>query len=92
MFNLRWITLGDFNSTLSKQERINQGIFYSIGDINFMNRVNLANLIELEFTGNFYTWRGGTKFSVHNKIDRVFIIECWNQKFSEYGVHFVSIL
>lgn len=63
-FRLPWVILGDFNAILSSQERINQEIHTSLGEIDFMNCVNAANLHEPEFTGNFYTWKGTTTSGV----------------------------
>lgn len=67
--NLPWIIMGDFNSILLNQDRINQGICRSMGDSKIFNCIISANLIEPRFTGNYYTWRGGPNFSIYSKID-----------------------
>lgn len=45
-FNLRWIVVGDFNSILLTYDRINNGIYNSIGDQHFMDCISSSNLTE----------------------------------------------
>lgn len=87
IFNLPWIVSGDFNAILSYRDRINFGLYSSMGEQNFIDCISSSNLIEPDFTGIYFTWRGGLKFSIHSKIDHVFVNTLWVNKF-QFGVHF----
>jgi hypothetical protein len=86
--NLPWLVAGDFNSILSHNERLNNGVCSDMGDQVFIDCINKSKLIEPIFSGNFYTWRGGLHFSIHSKIDRVFVNDLWSEKFKQYGINF----
>jgi hypothetical protein len=86
--NLPWLVAGDFNSILFSGDRLNNGSFNSVGDNNFIECINFSQLVEPAFTGNFFTWRGGISFSVHSKIDRVFVNSIWLDKFDNFGICF----
>lgn len=63
---------GDFNSILLSNDRINNGLYNSMGDQDFIDCISTSKLMELAFIGNYFTWRGGQDFSIQSKIDRVF--------------------
>lgn len=44
--------------------------------------------MEPNFSGNYFTWRGGLNFSIHSKIDRVFVNNLWMETYSQFGVNF----
>lgn len=67
---------------------MNNGTYNSSGDPYFMDCINLSKLIEPDFSGNFFTWRGGNPFSIHSKIDRVFVNSLWLDKFNNFGINF----
>lgn len=87
-FNLPWHVAGDFNSILSPNDRINNGLSNSLGNKKFIDHISSSNLIEPDFTGNYFTWRGDENFSIHSKIHRVFINSLWLDMFKIFGVNF----
>lgn len=52
--NLPWIIMGHFNAILFNRERIDQGIYNSLRDLDFLNFIDSANLTEPNFTGIVY--------------------------------------
>lgn len=79
---------GDFNSILSSNDRINNGLFNSVGNLDFIDCISSSNLMEPDFTANYFTWRGGENFSIHSKIDRVFVNNLWMDVFHQFGFNF----
>lgn len=85
-FNLLWIVVGDFNSIISSNDRINNGLYNSMGDQDFIDCISSSKLMEPDFTGNYFTWQVGLNFFIHSKIDRVFVNNLWLDVFSQFGV------
>lgn len=76
LFNFRWIILGHLNGTLYSHDRINNGVQSCVGDIDFLNCITATNLIELDLY-SFFTWRGGTSFSIHSKSIECLLTPTW---------------
>ncbi|WP_336622383.1 endonuclease/exonuclease/phosphatase family protein, partial [Vibrio cholerae] len=86
--NLPWLVAGDFNSILYNNDRMNNGCYNFVGEHNFIDCITLSKLVEPNFSGNFFTWRGGNSFSIHSKIDRVFVNPIWLDKIDKFGICF----
>lgn len=54
-FKLPWIVAGDFNSILSSKDRINNGLYNSMGDQAFVNCIASSKLVEPHFIGKYFT-------------------------------------
>lgn len=54
-----WIVAGGFNSIPSSNDRTNNGLYNSMGDHDFIDCISASNPMEPDFTGNYFTWRGG---------------------------------
>lgn len=61
-FNLPWIMAGDFNTILSSKDRMNNNVYNSMSDQNFIDCIALSKLVQPHFTGNYFTWRAGLNF------------------------------
>lgn len=87
--NLPWILAGDFYSILSTKERINDGVYNSIGNEDFVDCIFSSKLVEPNFIGIFFfTWRGGQNLSVHSKIGQVFVNSLWMNMFKHFCINF----
>lgn len=59
--NLLWIVAVDSNSILSPNERINDGTYNLVGDLDFNNLITYSNLVEPNFTSIFFHLEGRIK-------------------------------
>ncbi|XP_060968611.1 uncharacterized protein LOC133036135 [Cannabis sativa] len=76
--NEAWVILGDFNETLSKEERIGKKVKYSEAT-DFIECVNGCQLEDIKFRGSYFTWsnkRQGNE-RIWSKIDRVLANKKW---------------
>jgi len=81
-----WLVLGDFNSTLSQDDKYNGEPVSSYEVSDFRACCSELELSDLNYTGCHYTWSNGT---VWTKIDRVLANPSWNniQLTSHVHVH-----
>lgn len=59
-----------------------------MGNKDFMDCFSSSKLMEYNFLGNYFTWRGGKNFSIHSKIDHVSVNSLWMDVFSQFGINF----
>ena len=91
-----WLIIGDFNATLSPQDRLD-GVPVTLNEIkDFEDCVKDMGITELHWKGNYYTWTnkqvGAARIA--SRIDRAFGNDCWMDKWGhvslDYGVPGVS--
>jgi hypothetical protein len=80
-----WLVLGDFNSTLSQDDKYNGEPVSSYEVSDFRACCSELELSDLNYTGCHYTWSNGTVWS---KIDRVLANPSWNNIQLTSHVHF----
>ncbi|KAJ6352921.1 hypothetical protein OIU76_002023 [Salix suchowensis] len=80
-----WMILGDFNSILSQDDKLNESVV-SAYEITDFHKCHLdLGLCDLPYTGCHYTWSNG---SIWSKIDRVLVNPLWSSLHQSAHVHF----
>jgi hypothetical protein len=80
-----WLVFGDFNSTLSQDDKYNGAPVSSYEVSDFRTCCSELGLSDLNYTGCHYTWSNG---NVWTKIDRVLANPSWNNLQLTSHVHF----
>ncbi|XP_062118735.1 uncharacterized protein LOC133832402 [Humulus lupulus] len=78
-----WMIMGDFNSVLFPSDRLHyRGNGAEM--VPFQSCVEKCGLIDMKFTGNFFTWNNKQEGSsrVYAKLDRVLVNDHWLENFS----------
>ena len=89
---LSWICLGDFNTTLYPNEVFGGNTRRDQGTVEFNECVNASCLVDLRYTGNFYTWnnrRSGLEHIIKRKLDRALVNQGWLDYFPSAYAEFL---
>ncbi|XP_021860628.2 uncharacterized protein [Spinacia oleracea] len=75
-----WLVMGDFNSILYSDDRLNGSIVTATETRDFEACIDGAALAELKSCGHFYSWsnKGQGEFRISSRIDRAFGKASWN--------------
>ncbi|XP_073291645.1 uncharacterized protein [Primulina huaijiensis] len=84
---LPWIILGDFNNVLFSNEKKSGVNIRNYDTKDFVDCVASLDLIDLKFTGCFYTWMSP---KVCSKLDRVLVNSFWNVSKLEGVAEFIA--
>lgn len=79
-----WFVAGDFNATLSSNERQGGIASHHKGNRSFINFVNRCHLLDLGFSGPKFTWRRGTLLA---RLDRALSNARWCSVFPNACVY-----
>ncbi|XP_070014213.1 uncharacterized protein [Nicotiana sylvestris] len=82
MNGVNWpsVLMGDFNSIMSIEDRIQGNLVQDVEVRDFKNIVGEVGLIEIRTIGRYYTWTNNT---VHSRIDRILVNVEWIQKWPQ---------
>ncbi|XP_026457292.1 uncharacterized protein LOC113358007 [Papaver somniferum] len=93
-YDLPWVVLGDFNEILNFNERIGSNSSSShISSMNHFNHcVEISQLFDLPFSGDFYTWSNKLidPGRIMSKIDRVLANIEWTSVFTQSKDDFLA--
>lgn len=89
--NLPWIWIGDFNETLASSEHSRAQDYSSdqSGMRCFQEAVNDCSVMDLPYTGAFFTWwNKRVEDPIGKKLDRALINQSWLNTYPQAAVHF----
>ena len=90
--SLPWIALGDFNAVLHPNEIFGNNPGRDQGTIEFNDCVNASCLVDLRYTGCYYSWnnrRSDSDFFLKKKLDRALVNQGWLGTFSSSFAEFL---
>ena len=89
-----WVVLGDFNEVLGPNDIFGDNTGWLPGMHDFTDCVNKACLLDLRYTGLFYTW-SNRRFSKHDfterKLDRVLVNNEWLDSYPNSNAFFKAL-
>lgn len=87
-----WVVMGDFNQILNPSESSTGSARISMGISDFRHCISSANLFDLSFRGNLFTWWNNQEANpIVKKLDRVLINGNWQLNFSDSYADFGDI-
>jgi hypothetical protein len=83
-----WLCIGDFNHILDSSEKLGGRPYASSSNCPFRSFMNSADMVDLGFTGNLFTWcnnRQG-RFLIKERLDRGIASSNWVHMFPEFSL------
>lgn len=86
-----WMVMGDLNSILDSYKKVGGAQVIASQFTNFQDCVVVAGLLNMRYTGNYFTWSNMQTQRINSKLDRVHVNAHLIESFPNFEAKFVNL-